>query len=250
MKQTGVLFVGTSGLVLPGNKQSFPVNFRDKSRLSYYSTLFNSIEINSTFYKLPMPATVARWGTEVIPGFQFTIKMSRNVTHAKGLAYHPEDIELFLNTINQPDINKGCLLIQFPGKITADYFDQVESILNQTATSNHENQWKICVEFRHNSWYNAKTFLMLTRWNASIVLHDMRKGAIFAPVQETQVIYYRFHGPKGDYRGSYSKAKLKRFIADIKESLMEGRDVYVYFNNTMGSTFDNAQYLLQSIHIK
>ncbi|MEO5684868.1 MAG: DUF72 domain-containing protein [Chitinophagaceae bacterium] len=250
MKRTGILRVGTSGLVLPGNKQSFPKAFRNKSRLCYYSTLFNSIEINSTFYKLPLPATVARWGTEVKPGFLFSVKMSRDITHVKNLAYNPEDIKRFMDTVNQSDMQKGCLLIQFPGKITADYFKQVNAILKQTAAGNVESRWKICVEFRHGSWYNAKTFSMLAKWKASVVLHDISKGAINTPGPETQVIYYRFHGPAGDYKGSYSPLQLKKYLVDIKASLKSGKDVYVYFNNTMGNAFANAQYVLKSVPVK
>jgi uncharacterized protein YecE (DUF72 family) len=55
---------GTSNIELvEKNKQAFPPEFRSKSRLAYYSSLFNSVEVNSTFYKLPLPATLERWAT-------------------------------------------------------------------------------------------------------------------------------------------------------------------------------------------
>jgi uncharacterized protein YecE (DUF72 family) len=133
-------------------------------------------------------------------------------------------------------------LIQFPSKITADYFKQVAAILKKTAAGN--GHWQLCAEFRHPSWYTAKAFSMLARYNTSIVLHDMPTAAISNPDTQARVLYYRFHGPAGDYKGSYSKAKLDSYVADIKLSLIAGKDVYVYFNNTMGSAFANAQYIL------
>src|SRR2546423_6921762 len=63
-------YSGTSGLVLPFSKRSFPAEFKDKSRLHYYASLFNSIEINSSFYKMPMASTIKRWGESVPDGFR------------------------------------------------------------------------------------------------------------------------------------------------------------------------------------
>lgn len=56
-QSNGILRLGTSGIVVSGNKLSFPAAFQYKSRLDYYSSLFNTLEINSTFYKVPMQST-------------------------------------------------------------------------------------------------------------------------------------------------------------------------------------------------
>src|ERR1700755_1217681 len=74
--KTGVYRSGTSGLVLAEpNKLAYPEVYRNGSRLAYYATLFNSIEVNSSFYKIPRQITFARWATEVPDGFRFTVKM-------------------------------------------------------------------------------------------------------------------------------------------------------------------------------
>ncbi|HEY8898156.1 MAG TPA: DUF72 domain-containing protein, partial [Niastella sp.] len=86
---TGSYKAGTSGLVLPvPNKQSFPPEFSDKSRLTYYASLLNSIEINSSFYKVPQPATVRKWADSVPDDFVFTFKLWQEITHVKGFAYN------------------------------------------------------------------------------------------------------------------------------------------------------------------
>lgn len=78
-------YTGTSGLSLPFPKHSFPPEFQDKSRLTFYASLFNSIEINSSFYKLPMASTVKKWAESVPDNFLFTFKLWREITHNKGL---------------------------------------------------------------------------------------------------------------------------------------------------------------------
>ena len=110
------LRAGTSGLVLPvPNKQAFPEAFRVMAaRLTYYSTLFNSIEINSTFYKMPLPKTFSRWAGEVQPDFRFTIKLWRGITHVPGLQVHKEDVYRCPPRRCGLGNKKGSLLIQLP----------------------------------------------------------------------------------------------------------------------------------------
>lgn len=60
----GTLRTGTSGIVVPGPKATFPEAYQATSRLTYYATLFNSVEMNSTFYRIPQPKTFAAWAAE------------------------------------------------------------------------------------------------------------------------------------------------------------------------------------------
>ncbi len=91
-----ILWIGTSGLVLPvPNKQAFPEAFRRGSRLAYYATLFNSIEVNSSFYRVPMPVTFSKWASEVPAGFRFTVKLWQGITHVGGLRFLPVDVNRF-----------------------------------------------------------------------------------------------------------------------------------------------------------
>src|SRR5579872_6299083 len=109
------LYLGTSGLVLPvSGKQAFPPSYRNSSRLTYYASLFNSIEVNSTFYKIPMAATFARWATEVPDYFVFTVKLWRGITHVPRLQFDPADVRRFLSAADMLGEKKGCLLIQLP----------------------------------------------------------------------------------------------------------------------------------------
>src|SRR5437762_5817372 len=157
----GIFRTGTSNIVVPGNKQSYPAAFQEKSRLNYYSSFFNSLEINSSFYKVPMPATFEKWSHDVPENFRFTVKLWKEITHVKELKTDLASIDFFLNAADRLGDKKACLLIQFPGKITVEYYRQVEMILDKIRESDKENKWKIAVEFRHASWYIAETFEMM-----------------------------------------------------------------------------------------
>jgi uncharacterized protein YecE (DUF72 family) len=237
----GSIRIGTSNIVVPGNKQTFPAEFQLKSRLNYYSSLFNTLEVNSSFYKVPMYSTFEKWSQDVPVDFQFSVKLWREITHCKNLNADLEQVDKFLKAAAGMGKKKGCLLIQFPGKITMEYFKEVENIIERVAQL--DSGWKKAVEFRHNSWYIGETYEMLDEFDASLVLHDIPKSRLLENKTKANFIYLRFHGPKGDYRDSYADAFLKEKASQIKGWLKEGKDVYAYFNNTIGSAYDNAHTL-------
>lgn len=239
----GVLRIGTSGIMVPGAKQTFPVQFHYKSRLNYYSSLFNSLEINSTFQKIPRPLTIEKWSSDVPENFRFTIKLWREITHIKQLKTDLENLDNFFKAADHIGNKKGCLLVQFPGSITVEYGSQVEQILQRLQKLNHENKWLIAIEFRNVTWYSTETYKLLNRSGAAIVLHDMPRSKNFVLNEAATFNFYRFHGPKGDYRGCYSDEFLEEHAENIRHSLKEGKDVYAYFNNTMGDAFKNAMSL-------
>lgn len=242
----GTLRIGTSNIVLPEPKKSYPLEFQSGSRLRYYSTLFNTLEVNSTFYKIPLATTFERWSTEVPDNFKFTIKLWRQITHVKKLLYKIYDIDFFMEAANSLGNKKGCLLIQFPPSITIQYFTEVEKIIERLYYKNIDEQWKLSIEFRHSSWYEPITYSMIEKYNASIVIHDIAASTPPNNITTNNTFYLRFHGPLGNYRGSYSEEILLGYSHHVKKWIQQGRDVYIYFNNTMSNNaLGNAQLLQQ-----
>lgn len=240
-RNSGVFFCGTSNVVLPvPNKTHFPPEFQNFSRLKYYSSLFNSVEINSTFYKLPMERTVARWTEEAGPHFRFTFKIWREITHNKELSYKREDIGKFFSVISACKTSRGCILIQFPGSIRASYFQKVRQLLDEISGSKAREDWRLAVEFRDKSWYTDALYEMLERHGACIVQHDMPKAFTPQVDMDLDFQYLRFHGEKGDYRGGYSREFLEDHAEIILSRMKEGKTVFAYFNNTMGAAVHNA----------
>lgn len=240
MDRIGQFRIGTSGIALAGNKQSFPQEYQTKSRLNYYSSIFNSIEINSSFYKVPMPSTFVKWANDVSPDFRFTLKLWNEITHIKELDFEISNIDKFINSAVHLGEKKGCLLIQFPGKISLDYYQKVELILHQISESDKENSWKKAVEFRNSTWYVRETYELLDEFSAGMVLHDFAKSKNDQSNEDCDFVYYRFHGPTGNYRGDYEIAHLRQQAERIHEWLHQGKDVYAHFNNTAGNAYENA----------
>lgn len=247
MKERGKFFIGTSNITLPGPKATFPEEFRTTTRLHYYSTLFNSLEVNSSFYKLPLTRTLEKWSTEVDNEFRFTFKLWKEITHAKEPDMTTSNIDKFMDVVNVPKKNQGCILMQFPPSVSAVQLPHVINTLTHIHKRN-KSKWALCIEFRHSSWYaNDEIQKILHKLSIAVVVHDMPKSSTPINAFSSTIFFLRFHGPSGDYRGSYSNAFLEEYSEIILEQLRKGKDVYVYFNNTMGNAFENARFLKSKI---
>jgi uncharacterized protein YecE (DUF72 family) len=234
-------YSGLSGLELPVPKYLFPDEHRNSSRLTYYSTFFNSIEINSTFYKLPQERTIARWVQEVPADFKFTFKLSQTITHEKELVFKEEDIALFFRVISPAAAKNGCLLIQFPPGLGKVNMMQLDSLLRCIAQADPGRTWQPAVEFRNKSWYVEEVYELLASYRAALVIQDMPKSAGPLLTYLSDFVYLRFHGPSGNYRGSYADHVLAEYAGYVKEWIGEGKKVFTYFNNTAGDAFRDLE---------
>ncbi|MEJ7740297.1 MAG: DUF72 domain-containing protein [Chitinophagaceae bacterium] len=232
-------YSGTSGVALTIPKQSFPREFRDKSRLIYYSSLFNSVEINSSFYNIPRISTVTKWAESVPDNFQFTFKLWKAVTHSKGLTFYSDDVDQFLETIDHVGNKKGCLLVQFPPSLAVANAPQVEQLLMYLRKADPDHRWKIALEFRNKSWYQEEIYDKLYEFEVSMVVHDLPSSTTPLIDSKAGYVYLRFHGPGGRYRGSYTDEFLAEYARHISAWMNVGKTVYVYFNNTMGDAAKN-----------
>jgi uncharacterized protein YecE (DUF72 family) len=236
-------YSGLSGLAIPIPKYLYPETYKDASRLSFYASHFNSIEINSTFYKLPMAKTIAKWASSVPEGFKFTFKLWKEITHAKFLEFKEADVVAFFKVIAEAGNKKGCVLIQFPPSLGSANAGQLNTLLKCVEQHNVNREWKIAVEFRNKSWYEEETYDMLEFYKTGMVIQDIPKSLTPMVEHKSDFIYVRFHGPTGNYRDSYAEHFLEEYSTYIREWLEEGKMVFTYFNNTMGDAFDNLQML-------
>lgn len=230
---------GTSGLQISMPKRDFPPPHEEKSRLAFYALHQNSIEINSSFYKLPLSRTVERWRKDTPAHFCFTFKLWREITHQKNLLFQADDVRRFMAVITGTEEKKGCILVQFPPSLQVPALPQLNELLPLLANQG----WHIAVEFRHRSWYNDTVYSLLNSYQAAMVFQDMPSSA--APLEATsdQLVYLRFHGPEGNYKGSYSDGFLYEYSLYIQEWQQEGKAVYAYFNNTAGDALNNLNFL-------
>jgi uncharacterized protein YecE (DUF72 family) len=234
----GQFYGGTSGLKISMPKRDFPPHQAHLSRLGFYALQENTIEINSSFYQLPQTKTVKRWATEVPDNFRFTFKLWKEVTHQKNLVFKAEHVEQFKTVIEMPLSKRGCILVQLPPGLQVSAKFQLQELLLILG-----NDWSVAVEFRHTSWYTDEVFEMLFNANAAMVIQDFPKTATPIELTSDEFVYLRFHGPSGNYKGSYSEGFLYEYAMYINEWRQEGRTVYCYFNNTAGGALDNLNFL-------
>ena len=245
-----LFYSGTSGLNLPVARSQYPAEFQGKSRLQYYASIFNSIEINSIFYKLPRNSTVVNWAESVPRNFRFTFKVSKTITHAKGLQFAVKDVVDFNKAVENIGEKKGCLLAQFPPSLKIEKLDQLQRLLETLGEATYNSDWKVAIEFRDSSWYEREVYELLEEYNAAMVIQDMPKSA--TPLNDVRgdVIYLRFHGPEPRYRGHYGDEFLKQYAAYINIWISEKKTVYAYFNNTVGAAVENLQSLNKYVQLK
>lgn len=232
-------FSGLSGLELPIPKYKFPLEYQKTSRLTYYAAHFNSLEVNRSFYKIPLKRTVTKWASSVPEDFKFTFKLFKEITHQKNLKFDSMYIEQFMEAVSHTGTKKGCILVQFPPSLKNENLEQLDNLLRSIKSFDGETAWKVAVEFRNKGWYNDDVYNVLNSHRVSLVIHDIPSSATPLFDYSSDVIYIRFHGPTGNYRGTYPDAFLNEYTEYIKEWLSESKTVYVYFNNTMGDAFNN-----------
>jgi len=246
MKLQPSFYSGTSNLVSPLKQSEYPIEFAGASRLSYYASLFSSVEINASFYKLPKMATIEKWSNSVPDDFRFTFKLPKWVTHARDLQFSNDELELFVETVDLVGEKKGCLLVQLPPKVTREKEEELTGLLE--SLRDNAGGWKIAVEFRHSSWYDSKIYRMIQSYGAGIVEQDLPRSATPKVEVAEAFVYLRFHGPEDRYRGSYEDIILEGYAKRIAKWLKNKKQVYAYFNNTMGDALGNLQTLNRMVN--
>lgn len=236
-------FSGTSNLVLPvKNKSFFPEAFQAGTRLTYYASLFNSVEINASFYRMPLARTVVKWSDEVPDDFRFSFKLHQSVTYSLPGKFDLQPVPAFMEAVSATE-KRGCLLVQLPPKFGPDLM-QLDLLLDVLKPYD----WPVAIELRDRNWYTEAVFELLHHFNAAMVVHDMRKSA--SPLElTTDHVFLRFHGPEPNYRGSYTREHLQEYAELIREWLLEGKTVYAYFNNTLGAAVQNLQTLNELVAV-
>jgi uncharacterized protein YecE (DUF72 family) len=141
--------------ILPGNKSTFPAEYRLKSRLHYYSRYLIRLKSIVVFIKTPLRSTYEKWVADTPDDFQFSLKLSKAITHDATLASDISCMENFLVTASGTACKKdACLSIS--RKITLEHFSQVERLLEQARMIDAAPEWRKAIEFRNESWYIGK----------------------------------------------------------------------------------------------
>jgi uncharacterized protein YecE (DUF72 family) len=204
----------------------YPKGLPQKRWLEHYATLFDTVEVNNTFYRLPNVAAVQGWDDRAPEGFLFAVKMSRYITHIRRLGGLEQGIPLFYSRIaplaRSPRM--GPVLWQLPPTFKRDD-ERLARALKALPRGRH------CFEFREPSWYVDEVYDLLRHHNVALVIPDSPKY----PFREIQLTagwaFVRFHSGTRGRRGNYSDREIAEWAERIGAWRDAGTDVYAYYNN-------------------
>jgi uncharacterized protein YecE (DUF72 family) len=221
----GSVHIGTSGWSYKAwEKDFYPVDVLQKQHFEFYSSQFDTVEINATFYRLPSEGMVRGWRDKAPGGFVFAVKGSRFITHNKKLTNLDGALDKFLERIEPMHQRIGVLLWQLPPILHKDV-PRLEAFLRLLPKS-----YTHAVEFRHDSWLDDEIFDLLRRYCAAHVSLSSQRMPRDLTVT-SNVVYIRFHGLEGGAGHDYTRAELKPWAAHIRAQCRAGREVFAYFNN-------------------
>jgi uncharacterized protein YecE (DUF72 family) len=235
-----VIRVGTSGWSYGHwNGVLYPPGLPAAKRLAVYAEEFDTVELNSSFYRWPADTTFARWRDQLPAGFAMSVKASRGMTHARMLRSPEAWIERITGGWQALGDCRAALLIQLPPTLQRDD-DRLRTFLTSLPSD-----IQVAIEFRHPSWNEPTVYELLTQYGASYVVTS-GAGMVCELRAVARLIYMRLHGPERAslYIGSYSDVELLWWADRVCEWHDEGRDVLLYFNNDIdGHAVRNARAL-------
>jgi uncharacterized protein YecE (DUF72 family) len=254
MTGNGRIYVGTSGWSYPRGEGAWTGYFYPPGKineLEYYSQFFNTVEVNSSFYRPPSPGYVHNWVKRVPGDFLFTVKLWQKFTHPRmfeeatgeAAVISQKDVDQFKQSLEPLATHGklGALLAQFPPSFKNDSYGQ--QILR--AVIRTFGQYRLAVELRHRRWSDDGHLAQLLRDNNVSWVHiDEPKfsSSVASEVPQTSdMAYFRYHGRnkemwwQGDsetrYQYLYSRDEINELAEKVRAVSGQARYTFALFNN-------------------
>lgn len=254
MASEATIYIGTSGWSYPKGEGTWNGYFYPHGKineLEFYSQFFNTVELNSSFYRPPNPGFVYNWVKKTPKNFLFAVKLWQKFTHPKMYqeatgevaAISQDDVDLFRRSL-EPLARYGklgALLAQFPPSFKNDGFGRqiMEAVIRTFG------EYRLAVELRHRSWSDDEnTARFLRENNVTWVQIDEPKfqSSISAEIPITaDLAYFRFHGRnkemwwQGDsesrYKYLYSRDEINELVEKVKAVLEQTNLTFAFLNN-------------------
>ena len=224
----------------------YPEHLPPAERLAFYARWFDAVEVDSTFYHIPTTAVAAHWAEVTPPGFRFSCKLHREITHDRRLRDSAEMLAAFLRGVEAPGEKLGCVLIQLPPGFRAKHDEHALREFIHALPSGF--RW--AVEFRDHSWHFPRIAHLLEQHRVAWVWNDL------SPLPEADAAAFGFHprttdfamlrlmGDSGTkyrpdgalhhrYKGTMwpRSQSLDNWAAKIRVEQPELRDTFIFTNN-------------------
>jgi uncharacterized protein YecE (DUF72 family) len=223
----------------------YPRALPQRGWFDHYASLFDTVELNSTFYRLPSVETVDRWREQAPPRFTYSLKLGSFGSHRMKLRDARSWLPNHVDRARRLGDSLGPTLVQLPPRWhrNVERLDEFLSIATTAGAAPTGLRW--AVELRDPTWLHDDVFTVLERHGAALCVHDLL--ARHPWILTTTWTYVRFHGPHAierKYVGRYGGRRLSRPARQLREWLHAGVNVFAYFNNDVhGDAVQDAQWL-------
>jgi uncharacterized protein YecE (DUF72 family) len=259
------LYIGTSGWSYPKGAGTwdgtfYPARLADKDKLAFYARYFNTVEINSSFYRPPSPYAAKAWASKVPDDFRFTAKLWQKFTHPKmfeeatgqAASVKDEDFGVFAEGIEPLAAagKLGVLLAQFPTSFRPEprHVEYLEELVRRLRGAG----FPLAVELRHREWTESEDAgairaLMQEQGVAWVMIDEPRfKTSIRHVPLTSDVAYFRFHGrnyknwwrhgeSEDRYNYLYTTDEQREIAEDVREVSERTTETYAFYNNHFGA---------------
>lgn len=230
----------------------YPEKLKSYDDLKFFSERFDTVENNSSFYRIASRATYQKWFRVTKEGFVFSLKLNKTFTHVHRLVLddallsqlkeHFSNVQVLQNKL-------GCLLIQTPPSLKYD-LKVLDIFLSQITGLTDALAYKpdLAIEFRNKYWFTKDLYALLRKYNVALTVAQSSRYPSERQIT-ANFLYVRFHGPRELFASRYSEDEMDEWWRYIT-SARNVKKVYIYFNNDFhGYAIENARYL-QSLQEK
>ncbi|MGA3110561.1 MAG: DUF72 domain-containing protein [Candidatus Bathyarchaeia archaeon] len=224
------LHLGTIGWSYNFWKGSFyPQKTPSKDFLTYYTTRFNTVEVDSTFYRIPTQQAVTNWKNQTTPNFKFSLKFPSAITHIKMLRDCERETSFFLERTKLLSEKLGAMLLQFPPNFLVNRLPDLAAFLHKLPKTN-----RYVVEVRNKAWLNADFYSVLRNNNAALAWVDSPNMPLTMEVT-SDFLYVRLEGNRKKVNGTLGKIEadtqtsLQVWAERLKPFVVGKREVFGYF---------------------
>jgi uncharacterized protein YecE (DUF72 family) len=204
----------------------YPKGCAQRRWLAHYAQAFDTVEVNTTFYRLPKRDAVANWVAQTPPDVLYTVKSSRYLTHMKRLTDMDRGVgrlwERLEPVVASPKM--GPVLWQLPATFKRDD-DRLAFALERLPPGHH------AFEFRDPSWFAPDVLALLRAHHVALVIGDHPERPWQPHEITSDFTLVRFHYGSRGRRGNYAESELRAWATRIARWRDEGTAVFAYFNN-------------------
>ena len=227
------IHIGTQGWSYDDWKGVFyPPGAKQEDRLPFYASVFDTVELDTTFYHPPRPTIARSWARHTPAGFRFAAKVPRALTHDARLRKAGPMLAEFARAMEPLGEKLGPLLVQLPAEFTRD--EDTAAELRRFLTDAPDGL-QLAIEFRHASWHVESTWELLRRHAAAVAWTEWRELASVREVT-SDFLYVRWLGDRREI-AVYDRVQVDRtesfaaWTPAIERVFLEVREVFGYFNN-------------------